>query len=142
MRTTVVVCDLDQSTPARTAVAEIQLVVDRARKSLDVCQEHLEFLRALSPPGDKPSGGGKGRRRAAPARGARTGAAGASRRRTVTTPAGDAEGSPDADAASRGDRQLRLADVREWARAQGREVADRGRLPAGLVADYEAATAS
>lgn len=29
--------------------------------------------------------------------------------------------------------------VREWARANGREVSDRGRVPADLVAAYEAA---
>jgi len=30
------------------------------------------------------------------------------------------------------------AAVREWARTQGRQVSDRGRIPAGIVADYDA----
>jgi len=35
---------------------------------------------------------------------------------------------------------LNTTDIREWARAQGIEVKDRGRVPAGLVAQFEAAT--
>ena len=34
-----------------------------------------------------------------------------------------------------------LLDVREWARAQGIEVKDRGRVPAELVVKFKAATA-
>ena len=33
----------------------------------------------------------------------------------------------------------RLAKIRDWARAHGHQVADRGRIPANIVADYEAA---
>ncbi|MBK0419254.1 Lsr2 family protein [Leucobacter sp. CSA1] len=32
-----------------------------------------------------------------------------------------------------------LSAIREWLRAQGHEVSDRGRIPARLVAEYEAA---
>jgi hypothetical protein len=35
---------------------------------------------------------------------------------------------------------LNTTDVREWARAQGIEVKDRGRVPADLVAKFKAAT--
>jgi hypothetical protein len=35
---------------------------------------------------------------------------------------------------------LNTTEVREWARAQGIEVKDRGRVPAGLVAQFKAAT--
>ena len=35
---------------------------------------------------------------------------------------------------------LNTTDVREWARAQGIEVTDRGRVPADLVAKFKAAT--
>jgi len=35
---------------------------------------------------------------------------------------------------------LDTAEVREWARAQGIEVKDRGRLPAGVVTRFRAAT--
>ena len=34
---------------------------------------------------------------------------------------------------------LNTAEVREWAKAQGIEVKDRGRVPAEVVAKYEAA---
>jgi Lsr2 len=33
-------------------------------------------------------------------------------------------------------------EVREWAKAQGLEVKDRGRVPAELVVKFKAATAS
>ena len=33
------------------------------------------------------------------------------------------------------------SDVREWARAQGYEVSDRGRIPAGIIAEFEQAHA-
>jgi hypothetical protein len=35
---------------------------------------------------------------------------------------------------------LNTAEVREWARAQGIEVKDRGRMPADLVVKFKAAT--
>jgi hypothetical protein len=37
---------------------------------------------------------------------------------------------------------LNTTEVREWAKAQGIEVKDRGRVPAELVARFKAATAS
>jgi hypothetical protein len=36
---------------------------------------------------------------------------------------------------------VNTTEVREWARAQGLEVKDRGRVPAGLVVKFKAATA-
>jgi hypothetical protein len=41
---------------------------------------------------------------------------------------------------SRRDQQQQIAAAREWARAQGRSIADKGRLPAGLVEEFTAAT--
>jgi len=35
---------------------------------------------------------------------------------------------------------LTTTEIREWARAQGIEVKDRGRVPVGLVAQFKAAT--
>jgi hypothetical protein len=35
---------------------------------------------------------------------------------------------------------LNAVEVREWARAQGIEVKDRGRVPANLVVKFRAAT--
>ena len=45
-------------------------------------------------------------------------------------------------AARAGDRQsgLNTTEVREWAKAQGIEVKDRGRVPAELVVKFKAAT--
>ncbi len=42
---------------------------------------------------------------------------------------------------ARGSRASRRdqSDVRAWARAQGIAVSDRGRIPAGVLAEYEAA---
>ena len=37
---------------------------------------------------------------------------------------------------------LNTTEVREWAKAQGIEVKDRGRVPADLVAKFKSATAS
>jgi hypothetical protein len=37
---------------------------------------------------------------------------------------------------------VNTTDVREWAKAQGIEVKDRGRIPAGLVVKFKAANAS
>lgn len=36
---------------------------------------------------------------------------------------------------------VNTTEVREWAKAQGLEVKDRGRIPAGLVVKFKAATA-
>jgi hypothetical protein len=36
----------------------------------------------------------------------------------------------------------RTAEIRAWARQTGRAVSDRGRLPAGIVRDYETETAA
>ena len=41
---------------------------------------------------------------------------------------------------SRRDQQQRVAAARDWARAQGRNIAGKGRLPAGLLEEFEAAT--
>ena len=35
---------------------------------------------------------------------------------------------------------MESTEVREWAKAQGIEVKDRGRVPAGLVAKFKEAT--
>ena len=42
--------------------------------------------------------------------------------------------------AGHGPTGVNSTDVREWAKAQGIEVKDRGRVPAELVARFEAAT--
>lgn len=42
-------------------------------------------------------------------------------------------------AASNGVKRTDLAEIREWARKNGREVSDRGRLPAEVIEAYDAA---
>jgi hypothetical protein len=38
-----------------------------------------------------------------------------------------------------GRSRARSSDIREWARERGHEVSDRGRIPSGIIAAYEAA---
>ncbi|WP_017537847.1 histone-like nucleoid-structuring protein Lsr2 [Nocardiopsis halophila] len=40
----------------------------------------------------------------------------------------------------KGPDRERSAEIRAWAKEQGKEVNERGRIPAGIVAEYEAAT--
>ena len=42
--------------------------------------------------------------------------------------------------ASRGASALNTTEIRNWAREQGYDIKDRGRVPADLVAKYQAAT--
>ena len=51
---------------------------------------------------------------------------------------GSARRRPAAAAGRQGD--LNAVEVREWARAQGIEVKDRGRVPADLIVEFRAAT--
>ena len=39
-------------------------------------------------------------------------------------------------------KRVDTSAVREWARAQGKEISDRGRIPASVMKEYEAAQAS
>ncbi len=49
-------------------------------------------------------------------------------------------GAKSAARARRGGGAVDTAKVREWAKGQGIEIKDRGRVPAGVVEQYEAAT--
>lgn len=135
MRTTLVLCDLDDADGRRPGVATVTITIDGADYPLDVCQEHVELLRAL-PAGEAPQSP-----RATTARrpsNAPAGGGGAAKR--PRKPAAKSPGAaPRRQPNSRRSRQQRLADARAWARSQGRDVADRGRLPAGLLEEYEAA---
>ena len=53
--------------------------------------------------------------------------------------AGSGRGGGRRGGASSGDRRGRAADIRAWARTQGIEVNERGRIPARVVEEYEAA---
>jgi uncharacterized membrane protein YgcG len=111
------VCDLhDDDTPGTETVA---FAIDGSAYEIDVCDKHGRELRdSFAPYVGSARRGGSSR----PARG------------------GGRSGGSSGGRGSRGggDRQ-RTAEIRRWAREQGRQVPDRGRLPASIVEEYEAA---
>jgi uncharacterized Zn-binding protein involved in type VI secretion len=151
VRTTVILCDLDDMPDRRPGVAVVTININGTEHPLDVCQEHLKLLQAL-PPADSgargpraantrgktaPSRRAQTRQSAKPAKAAKAGPSKAPRPKANTAAAARAGGSR--QPGSRRDRQARIAQAREWARAQGRDIADRGRLPQGLLQEYEKA---
>ncbi len=140
MRATVVLCDLDDSDERRPGVEVVRVVLGSKEYHLDVCDEHLTVLRGL--PAVE---GGAGKARPERRSGTKRTTQGGSRRARKATgrvarPSVPAV--PDhltrRQPGSRRDRQEHVAAARDWARAQGKEVAGRGRLPAGLIEEYEA----
>ena len=108
-RTTRVVLTCDLHGDDTDAIATVQLANNGTRYELDVCEEHLNELT------------GAGRR----LRNRRKGRSGTTKRTAKKAPA-------------RRSRR-RSADpsaVREWARANGYSVGDRGRIPAEVVEAY------
>ncbi len=126
------VCDLHrEDVPATASLRLVGLDKDRR---LDVCEEHLEALRALPAdgPGRKPDAAGQPPAAAASDRseGASHPPSGKRSRAKAAPPkAGKQPG-------SRRSLQRERAVVREWARQQGRDIGDKGRLPSGLVEEY------
>jgi len=111
----VVTCDLEDGDV--TAAETLSFSYAGKTYTLDLCQKHLEEVKGVLE-GYAAAGhseGRRGRRRAAPA--------GRSARSTHTA------------AAPRGEPQ---SEIREWARAQGYAVGDRGRIPGEVRAAYEA----
>lgn len=104
------VCDLHDDD--RTGAETIGFAFEGASYEIDVCTDHAKSFRdAVSP------------------------YVGAARR------AGSGAGAPRRARTARGatpDRQ-RTQEIREWARAQGHQVSDRGRIPARLFEQYDAA---
>lgn len=106
------VCDMhDDDTPGTETVA---FSVDGTAYQIDVCDKHAKEMRDSFAPyvGNARRGGSANR---------------APRGRAAT-------GQPRTRGG--GDRQ-RTAEIRRWAREQGRQVPDRGRLPASIVEEYE-----
>ena len=93
--------------------------------SLDLCKEHAEDFHntvqaLISWSSDRSRSGGERRARRA-------------------SSSDDGGSGPGAPARSTADRE-RLKAVREWARANGHpDLADRGRIPQAIVAEYDAA---
>jgi len=135
---TISVCDLHD----REDVAAVESATVRLRghdRVLDLCAEHAEKIASLP---DAASGAGGGNapadpRAQAPAvraqRPSSSGKpphkAGGRGKAAGTLPAGQQPG-------SRRSLQRERAAVREWARRNGRDVGDKGRLPSGLVEEY------
>jgi hypothetical protein len=162
VKETVAYCDLDEKDARRPGVAVLKFEVDGVTHVVDVCQVHLTLLSRL-PTGVAARGR---RRRAtkrvarrAPAAPAAKKAAPARKRaaakatkapakraaKTASKRVAKAPGKRVAKAAagaggrvsgSRRDQQQRIAAARDWARAQGRSISDKGRLPAGLLEEF------
>ena len=156
MRATLILCDLDDLPEPRPGVAVVQINVDGMAHPVDVCQEHLELLQSLpladstqnkSPARSAPARAstGTGRGRAGRPGSVKPGKKSATKPATKTAPKSGTKSATKVRAGSsrqpgsRRDRQARIAAARDWARAQGRDVAERGRLPQGLLAEYEKA---
>jgi hypothetical protein len=109
------VCDVhdDDTTPGTETIT---FSLDGSSYEIDVCDDHAAELRDAVAPfvgAGRRVGGGRGRRAAAP-------------RATTARPAATS------------DRQ-RAGDIRAWAKDQGLNVNERGRIPASIVEQYEAA---
>jgi len=135
VRTTLVLCDLDGEDARRPGVAVVEMSLEGVGYPLDVCDEHLAILRSLP----KLDTVGAVDVRSA-ARGVHAGRTPPTGRPGKTASAGRPVQGGQRRPGSRRERQERVARAREWARAQGRDVADRGRLPAGLLDEFEDAT--
>jgi Lsr2 len=114
-KTTRVVLTCDRHGDGTNAVTTIRLDNGTARYELDLCQTHLDEL---------------------------TGAGRRLRPRRRTSGAGSATQRPNKTAAAktrhRGRRALETAAVREWARANGYTVSDRGRIPRPILEAFSA----
>lgn len=116
------VCDLHDGEVEGSETVAFGL--DGTSYEIDLCQEHAAALRedfaSYVGAARRPSGSGSGRRGGG--RGGR-GAGGADR-------SGERSGG-----------KGKTAEVREWARANGYQVNERGRVPASVLEAYEAAHA-
>jgi len=114
-KTTRVVFTCDLHGDSTEAVTTIRMDNGTARYELDLCQAHFDEL----------TGAGRRLRR-------RTGAARSTRKAANKTAAAKTRrrrrGGPD------------TAAVREWARANGHTVSDRGRIPGHILDDFAART--
>jgi hypothetical protein len=164
VKETVAYCDLDDKDARREAVAALKVEIDGVIHLVDVCQVHLTLLGRL-PSGTATRGRRRGTRRAAkrtaPAAPAKAPAKAAKRVAKKAAPAAKRVAKKAAKApakkapakrtrrsaaaagrvtGSRRDHQQQIAAARAWARAQGRPIADKGRLPAGLLEEFASAS--
>jgi hypothetical protein len=112
------VCDLHDDEVEGTET--ISFALDGSSYEIDVCEDHGSRLRD-----DFASYVGAARRAGR--------SAGSAQRRSGRSTGGGGGGR-----GATGDRQ-RVQEIREWARANGHQVSERGRLSAAVTAAYEAA---
>ena len=116
----VVTCDLEDGDVG--ASDSVQFTYGGKTYTLDLCRKHLDevkgTLEAYANVGHSSARGGRGRRR--------------------TTATGRTSRAARPASAPRGESQ---AQIREWARAQGYAVGDRGRIPGEVRSAYDAAQA-
>lgn len=134
------VCDLhDGDVPAVVSVRLVGLGRDRI---LDVCEDHREALTRLPLTGGAPDGGAAGAVTEVPpltavaARPAAKRPPGRKGTKGRKAQKGDVLAAAGKRPGSRRSLQQERALVREWARQQGRDIGDKGRLPSGLVEEY------
>jgi len=108
------VCDLHDDD--RPGAETVTFAIDGVSFDIDVCAEHAAALRDAMAPFV-----GAGRR----ASGASGFGGGGTRRRATRV-----GGAPD---------RQRTQEIREWARAHGHTVSDRGRIPVRLIEQFDAA---
>jgi hypothetical protein len=167
VKETVAYCDLDDKDARRPGVAVLKVEVDGTTHVVDVCQVHLSLIGRLptgvATRGRRRAVKRATKRvakrvaPAAPAKAAKKAAAPARKRAAVKAvrakkvakaPAKKAPAKRVAKATrrsavagrvsgSRRDQQQRIAAARDWARAQGRPISGKGRLPAGLLEEFE-----
>jgi hypothetical protein len=116
------VCDLHDGDVEGTETVAFGL--DGSSYEIDVCEDHAAQLRDAFAPFV-----GAARRAGRTAGGRASGAGGAAGRRGRSS---------SGSSASRGGTE-QVAAIREWARQNGHQVSERGRLSASLLAAYEAA---
>jgi hypothetical protein len=133
LRKTITVCDLDPDDESTPAVASLVVAGPDFARQIDVCADHEAWFRRL---GQSESSAQGGRARQGSPSGGRGGRPRGRKRSPVRDepiPAGPVGQRREG---SRRALQAERAAVRDWARAQGRAVGDKGRLPLGLIEEY------
>lgn len=116
----VVTCDMEDGDV--TASDSVSFSFGGKAYTLDLCKKHLDEVKAtlegFASVGHSAGKSNRGRRRQP------TGGRSARSSRPASSPRGESQ-----------------SEIREWARAQGYAVGDRGRIPAEVRTAYESATA-
>jgi len=142
---TVTVCDVDERDGKTvTASAHVSLDLGDQMRELDLCDKHLTELRRTIARVLRTSRAARAETRRRPQR-SKSGPTGARGQTTRTTRSTKSPVGTSAQTRSpkskRDDASFALnSEVRRWARAQGLDVKDRGRIPNTIVEQYVSAT--